>query len=191
MRSRTYSVLDRIGAVGVLLAAIAAPCCFPLFAAIGTAAGFSVLEPYEGIVLLVFKGSALLTLLGLALSCRRTRNWGPLIVGIVSCLVLAIHFCVSFRLQFLYGGLFGLIAASVWNHLNPGRRKQPVLESRITCPKCGYQSDEVMPTNACLFFYDCPGCNTQLKPLDGDCCVFCSYGSVRCPPMQVGESCCT
>lgn len=191
MRSRAYSVLDRIGSVGVLLAAIAAPCCFPLFAAIGTAAGLSVLEPYEGIVLLVFKGSALLTLLGLALSFRRTRNWGPLVVGIGSCLLLAIHFYVSFSLLFLYGGLFGLIAASVWNHFNPGRRKQPVLESRITCPNCGYQSDEVMPTNACLFFYDCPGCSAQLKPLDGDCCVFCSYGSVRCPPMQVGESCCT
>lgn len=190
MRSRAYSVLDRIGSVGVLLAAIAAPCCFPLFAAIGTAAGLSVLEPYEGIVLLVFKGSALLTLLGLALSFRRTRNWGPLMVGIFSCLLLAIHFYVSFSLLFLYDGLFGLLAASVWNHLTSGRGKKPILESRITCPKCGHQSDEVMPTNACLFFYDCPGCNAQLKPLDGDCCVFCSYGSVRCPPMQTGESCC-
>jgi hypothetical protein len=27
------------------------------------------------------------------------------------------------------------------------------------------------------------------KPKPGDCCVFCSYGSVPCPPMQEGKSC--
>jgi len=24
-----------------------------------------------------------------------------------------------------------------------------------------------------------------LKPLTGDCCVFCSYGTVPCPPIQL------
>jgi hypothetical protein len=28
------------------------------------------------------------------------------------------------------------------------------------------------------------GCGTRLKPKPGDCCVFCSYGSVPCPPIQ-------
>ncbi len=41
-----------------------------------------------------------------------------------------------------------------------------------------------MPTDACLFFWDCPGCGTRRKPKAGDCCVFCSYGSVPCPPVQ-------
>ncbi|MFA9408701.1 MAG: GDCCVxC domain-containing (seleno)protein, partial [Candidatus Dadabacteria bacterium] len=27
-----------------------------------------------------------------------------------------------------------------------------------------------------------------LKPKPGDCCVFCSYGSVKCPSIQ--EGCC-
>jgi hypothetical protein len=27
-----------------------------------------------------------------------------------------------------------------------------------------------------------------LRPKPGDCCVFCSYGSVKCPPMR-GENC--
>ena len=35
-----------------------------------------------------------------------------------------------------------------------------------------------MPTDACQFFYDCNDCGERLKPLAGDCCVFCSYGSV-------------
>jgi hypothetical protein len=30
-----------------------------------------------------------------------------------------------------------------------------------------------------------------LKPEPGDCCVFCSYGSVPCPPIQAsGKGCC-
>jgi hypothetical protein len=45
-----------------------------------------------------------------------------------------------------------------------------------------------MPTDVCLFFYDCSQCNAQLKPKPGDCCVFCSYGSVACPPIQIMSS---
>ena len=59
-------------------------------------------------------------------------------------------------------------------------------ESVITCPQCGAAKSETMPTDACQFFYRCTGCGTMLKPKPGDCCVFCSYGSVPCPPMQAG-----
>ncbi|HQS65548.1 MAG TPA: GDCCVxC domain-containing (seleno)protein, partial [Acidovorax defluvii] len=27
-------------------------------------------------------------------------------------------------------------------------------------------------------------CHTVLSPKTGDCCVFCSYGTVPCPPIQ-------
>jgi hypothetical protein len=64
------------------------------------------------------------------------------------------------------------------------------LESTLTCPSCGHQAVETMPTDACVFFYDCKGCGTRLKPLAGDCCVFCSYGSVACPPVQSNDRCC-
>ena len=57
--------------------------------------------------------------------------------------------------------------------------KKILLQSMITCPKCGFKKEEVMPTNA---FYICTNCNEWLKPKEGDCCVFCSYGSVVCPP---------
>ena len=39
-----------------------------------------------------------------------------------------------------------------------------------------------MPTDSCQFFYECISCKTLLRPKRGDCCVFCSYGSVKCPP---------
>ena len=64
-----------------------------------------------------------------------------------------------------------------------------ILRSTIECPQCGYRSEETMPTDACQFFYDCKGCSGRLKPKPGDCCVFCSYGSVPCPPMQSGGGC--
>ena len=65
-----------------------------------------------------------------------------------------------------------------------------ILKSEITCPNCGHQKEEEMPLNACQFFYECENCKTQLKPLQGDCCVYCSYGTVPCPPIQTGTSCC-
>ena len=64
------------------------------------------------------------------------------------------------------------------------------LESVITCPQCGFQKLEVMPTDACQFYYECAGCKTLLRPKQGDCCVFCSFGSVSCPPVQEARGCC-
>ena len=63
-----------------------------------------------------------------------------------------------------------------------------ILESIITCPECGHQAKESMPTDSCQFFYECKNCNEILRPNDGDCCVFCSYGDVKCPPIQKGDS---
>lgn len=64
------------------------------------------------------------------------------------------------------------------------------LETQIACPECGHVSIETMPTDACQYFYDCKGCGAVLKPKPGDCCVYCSYGTVPCPPIQEGKSCC-
>jgi len=63
-------------------------------------------------------------------------------------------------------------------------------ESTITCPECGYQKTETMPTDACQWFYECKQCKALLKPKPGDCCVFCSYGDIPCPPVQMREGCC-
>jgi hypothetical protein len=75
--------------------------------------------------------------------------------------------------------------AKVWTMAN-----EIILESELTCPHCGHRKIETMPTDACQFFYDCAGCGALLRPKPGDCCVFCSYGSVVCPPKQVDTDCC-
>ncbi|WP_425461985.1 GDCCVxC domain-containing (seleno)protein [Neptuniibacter pectenicola] len=64
-----------------------------------------------------------------------------------------------------------------------------ILESTITCPKCGYVKTETMPEDACQWFYECVNCHYLLKPLKGDCCVFCSYSTISCPPIQCRENC--
>lgn len=62
--------------------------------------------------------------------------------------------------------------------------------STIECPKCGHRAQEEMPGNACVYFYECRECGGMLKPLPRDCCVFCSFGDVPCPPVQSGRDCC-
>jgi hypothetical protein len=64
------------------------------------------------------------------------------------------------------------------------------LQSIITCPNCGFARRETMPTDACQFFYECTNCKQILKPKQGDCCVYCSFGTVKCPPIQTGKGCC-
>lgn len=67
---------------------------------------------------------------------------------------------------------------------------EPILRSILTCPECGYSKREVMPTDACQWFYECENCKALLRPKVGDCCVFCSYGTHKCPPIQATQTCC-
>ena len=58
------------------------------------------------------------------------------------------------------------------------------LESTITCPQCEFKKTETMPFDSCQVVYECQGCHATLRPNTGDCCVFCSFGSTPCPPIQ-------
>lgn len=62
-------------------------------------------------------------------------------------------------------------------------------QSTVTCPHCGHTEVETMPVDACQWAYDCRACGTVLTPKHGDCCIFCSYGSVPCPPVQEAAGC--
>ncbi len=63
-------------------------------------------------------------------------------------------------------------------------------KSTITCPVCQHQKQEEMPADACQYFYQCENCHNIIRPKQGDCCVYCSYGSVKCPPIQANNNCC-
>lgn len=57
-------------------------------------------------------------------------------------------------------------------------------QSEITCPKCGTKKMETLPTDVCVIKYNCANCDTTLFPKEGDCCVFCTYGTHKCPSKQ-------
>lgn len=59
-----------------------------------------------------------------------------------------------------------------------------VTESTITCPECATATTMTMPEDSCAIIVHCPHCDAVLRPKTGDCCVFCSYGTVPCPPIQ-------
>ncbi|PCI72999.1 MAG: hypothetical protein COB38_02300 [Gammaproteobacteria bacterium] len=64
------------------------------------------------------------------------------------------------------------------------------LMSTIVCPQCGGAKTEKMPADSCQYFYECTHCKVLLKPKQGDCCVYCSFADVPCPPIQEGDSDC-
>lgn len=53
-----------------------------------------------------------------------------------------------------------------------------IRESVTTCPECGFKKTETMDDHTCRYFYQCENCKVVLKPLKGDCCVFCSFANV-------------
>ncbi|MEI8610263.1 GDCCVxC domain-containing (seleno)protein [Enterovibrio norvegicus] len=64
-----------------------------------------------------------------------------------------------------------------------------ILKSDVTCPNCGHTKTELMPIGESQQHYECENCHEVLLVTEGGCCVFCSYGSVCCPPVQVNGTC--
>ena len=69
-----------------------------------------------------------------------------------------------------------------------GQSRIPVMRSELTCPSCRARHAQTMPVDACIYFFECSGCGAMLRPKPGDCCVFCSYGSMPCPPIQIARA---
>ena len=58
-------------------------------------------------------------------------------------------------------------------------------ECVITCPVCKEGTTEVMSRESLKRVFHCPKCLTWLEPYPGDHCIYDSYGSVKCPRIQV------
>lgn len=63
-----------------------------------------------------------------------------------------------------------------------------ITKTRLKCPECGFVQELEMPMNACQFFHECANCKSMLIPKASDCCVFCSYAEVPCPPKQIEKA---
>jgi len=60
----------------------------------------------------------------------------------------------------------------------------PLTDATLTCPRCGHRAAVVMPETYCLTDHVCTGCGTRLSAPAGECCVFCAYADLPCPPEQ-------
>ncbi len=149
----------------------------------------------------VFLVMVLLSLSGLIISYRKHHFLYPLLFAVPSTLLILYSYFYDNNLYFMYLGMFGLLIATGINYYKNRltgdcstcivyNGKQVELKSSITCPNCKHTKMEMMPTDACAFFYECENCKERLRPLEGDCCVYCSYGTLKCPPIQTGEQCC-
>jgi hypothetical protein len=180
--------LEKLGSLGAVVAAAACPICFPKLALIGALFGLGAFPAYEYQFLIAAQVLVALAAAAHVLSYRRHRNRRLLASALCGAAAVFVGLYAVGSELVVYAGFAALVAASsadLWKRLRPARRA--MLESQITCPECGAKRSEKMPTDACLFFYDCTGCGARLKPKAGDCCVFCSYGTVKCPPMQAAR----
>lgn len=165
--------------MGGLLAAAACPICFPKLALLGALFGLGAFSAYEAQLIVAAQILVGVALLGHVLAYRRQRSkWRLALAGAAAA---AFFVGLYFQEWLAYAGFAGLIAASIPRWRTASR------SSVVTCPECGHREKEAMPAEACLFFYECKACRKLLRPMPGDCCVFCSYGSVRCPPMQAAQ----
>ena len=65
-----------------------------------------------------------------------------------------------------------------------------ILVSKITYPECGFSKIERMPTDNCQILYTCENCNENLKPNNGDCCVYCTHATIPYLPILENKKCC-
>jgi len=110
-------IIEKIGSIGSLIAALACPACFPIFAVVGAALGLGVLQPFESVVFIVFRILVLVALVGNILAYWKHRRPAPLIVGVLSPALIFFTIYVLWNSALLYLGLFGLLIASVMNYI--------------------------------------------------------------------------
>jgi hypothetical protein len=169
--------MEKAGSLGAIVAAAACPVCFPKLALIGAMVGLGGLGAYEWQLLIVAQGlvgvAAIAHVIGFVRHHRRAVL-GVALSG-VGAIFAGLYLAGSEWL--VYAGFAALLVVSFAGLWERGR-------STLTCPSCGHTQRETMPTDACLFFYECMGCGALQKPKAGDCCVFCSYGTRKCPPRR-------
>lgn len=59
----------------------------------------------------------------------------------------------------------------------------------LTCPNCGHKQQGEIPTDSCVPFYVCEGCQQTIKAAGDECCVFCSYADKQCPLKKKDDNC--
>lgn len=64
------------------------------------------------------------------------------------------------------------------------------VNATLTCPVCGQKQKVIMPVGGFQHYYKCTNeeCLADISPLEGKCCVFCSYADKLCPQKQLNPT---
>src|SRR5713101_9017079 len=111
------ALLDKGGALGALMAAVAAPCCFPLLAPLGFALGFGALLPWAAYALYGVAVCAVVAMAGSVIAFRSHRHLGWLLLGVGSGFLVVTPLAFAWPPAVAYAGLLGLAVAAVANHV--------------------------------------------------------------------------
>ena len=183
------SWVEKLSSAGAVIAAAACPVCFPKLALVGALFGLGAFSAYESQLFIAAQGLVIVAMIGHGFSYLRYRSGALLTTAIASGAAVFVGLYWAGSEVLIYAGFAGLIIASATQFWTRRRGiALPIVESTITCPRCGASRTERMPTDACQFFYECSACKVTVRPKAGDCCVFCSYGTVKCPPMQAAAT---
>jgi len=117
-------MFDKLGAVGAVLSAVAAPCCFPIFATLGGALGLGSVPSLRYNAPLLIQAMTALAFFGQIASYRQHRRKGPLLISAASVGLVADAYFLNYHVFLIYAALSGLTIASVWNVVN-SRRARP------------------------------------------------------------------
>ena len=110
-------LLDKGGALGALMAAAAAPCCFPLLAPVGFALGFGALLPWAEYTLYGVAVCAVVAMGGSGVAFRSHRHVGWLLLRVGSGLLVLLALAFPWPPALAYAGLLGLVVSAVANHV--------------------------------------------------------------------------
>jgi len=111
-------MFDKLGAIGAVFSAVAAPCCFPLFAAIGGAVGLGSVPFLRSNAPLLIQVMTALAFLGQVASYRQHRKKAPLFISAVSVGLVVVAYFLNYHVLLIYAALAGLTIAAVWNVVN-------------------------------------------------------------------------
>lgn len=196
MKIEKITLIENIGTAGIIITAVLSPCCFPLFGIILTSLGLGSIELFGSLTIYVFLALLILSFIGSIFSFLYHKKILPTIItAIGGFLILFNYYFEKESYDTMYWGIFGLLIASLMNYYETkifriSKTNQIIYDSILKCPNCGFSKKEMMPTDSCQFFYECENCKSILKPKNGDCCVYCSYGTVKCPSIQENKNCC-
>ena len=124
------TLVEKVGTVGAVLAALACPICFPKLALIGAAVGLAVFAPFERYIAIAIQALFILALIGQALAYPRHGNVWLLSLSVVTTALLFAAYYLFPSSILIQLSLVGWVAASIWLFFEVKR-----------CAKCEATSD--------------------------------------------------